>query len=48
MDPTIDDADADRNQTFFLNLGAWPRSYSNPLEKAKKHLLKRKALLDQG
>ena len=42
MDPTIDDADADRNQTFFLNLGAWPRSYSNPLEEAKKHLLKRK------
>lgn len=38
----IDGMDADRNETFFLNLGAWPRSYGNPLEEAKKHLLKRK------
>jgi hypothetical protein len=38
----IDGMDADRNETFFFNLGAWPRSYGNPLEEAKKHLLKRK------
>ncbi|MGR4829111.1 hypothetical protein B0487_1156 [Bifidobacterium adolescentis] len=40
MDSTIDNADVNRNQTFFFNLGAWPRSYNNPLEEAKKHLLK--------
>lgn len=37
----IDDVEIGKEQTFFLNLGAWPRSYNKPLDKTRKRLLKR-------
>lgn len=42
MTNTDNDPSKKQNKTFLLNLGAWPRSYANPIEETKKKLIRNK------